>query len=438
MHQRHSKSDKWKTAGRAGVVGLGLTLGLIGGVGALAGAASVTDEPWLFVPAAPAAYALIAAGTVALATRGLEESRRRRWWVRVAGTAGVIGLVGLAALLVPLNDPANPPEAVPGQQFWDLPTGSRVAYVKIPAVGTPRPEPVVFVHGGPGVALMAHDSQFFGQLAQDGYDVYVYDQAGTGLSPRLADPTQYTVARNAADLEAVRQSIGAERVILIGHSWGGTVAATYLAEHPQRVEKAVFSAPGALYWGEMGSSGTGMIGRLTNDQRWQVYRALLAPRALTAYALTQLNPRAARAYASDRELDARFDVLFVRTAPGFYCDVNAPVEGAAYGMGFFANQVPQSASAARPVDPRPALRGVQTPALVLKPSCDYLLWRLAVEYRDTLPNAQMVYIPDAGHQAYEEQPELYLSAVRAFLLGEPLPVDVYTGREPPADYTGVR
>jgi proline iminopeptidase len=285
---------------------------------------------------------------------------------------------------------------------------------------------------------MAHDARFFGQLARDGYDVYLYDQAGAGLSARLADPTQYTVARNAADLEAVRQSIGAERVILIGHSWGGTVAATYMAEHPERVEKVVFSAPGALYWGDMGSSGTGMIGRLTNDQRWQVYRALLAPRALTAYALTQINPRAARAYASDRELDARFDVLFARTAPGLYCDVNAPVEGTAYGMGFFANQVPQSGSAARPVDPRPALRGVQTPALVLKPSCDYLPWRLAVEYRDTLPNAQMVYIPDAGHQAYEEQPELYLSAVRAFLLGEPLPNDAYRDREPPTDYSGVR
>jgi proline iminopeptidase len=61
-----------------------------------------------------------------------------------------------------------------------------------------------------------------------------------------------------------------------------------------------------------------------------------------------------------------------------------------------------------------------------------------MEYRDTLPNAQLVYLPGSGHQAYMEQPDAYLATVRAFLHGAPLPVQPYTGHEPPSGYSGAR
>ena len=76
---------------------------------------------------------------------------------------------------------------------------------------------------------------WYASLAQRGFDVYVYDQTGSGLSARLNDPRAYTVARHVADLEAIRQTIGAARMILIGDSWGATLAANYIAAHPDRV-----------------------------------------------------------------------------------------------------------------------------------------------------------------------------------------------------------
>jgi len=42
------------------------------------------------------------------------------------------------------------------------------------------------------------------------------------------------------------------------------------------------------------------------------------------------------------------------------------------------------------------LRGLATPALVVKGSCDYLPWSVATDYRDTLPAARMVYCPVLG------------------------------------------
>jgi hypothetical protein len=63
------------------------------------------------------------------------------------------------------------------------------------------------------------DHAFYRQFAADGFRVYLYDQVGSGLSSRLR-VRDYTLERDVADLEAIRQQIGADRLILIGHSWG--------------------------------------------------------------------------------------------------------------------------------------------------------------------------------------------------------------------------
>ncbi|WP_425554630.1 alpha/beta hydrolase [Georgenia daeguensis] len=84
-----------------------------------------------------------------------------------------------------------------------------------------------------------------GRLAEAGHDVWAYDQPGTGCSSRLTDPRGSTTALGVADLEQAQERIGAARVILVGHSYGAHLAAAHIAEHPDRVERAVFS-PGDL------------------------------------------------------------------------------------------------------------------------------------------------------------------------------------------------
>ncbi len=86
-----------------------------------------------------------------------------------------------------------------------------------------------------------------------------------------------------------------------------------------------------------------------------------------------------------------------------------------------------SLDAQRVADPRPALRNVSTPVLVLRSECDYRAWEATREYRDLLPGAVMLAIEEAGHVIPADQPELYRQAVRAFLLDEPLPQEPYTG-----------
>jgi proline iminopeptidase len=319
---------------------LAALLGVAAGLGALLGAAKVTDRPPLFLLAGLLAFC-VAYLLGLLASRGVSSLRKRR--VRVAlfctGTALIVGLFAWTALL-PTGDPRLAPAPVEGQRFWELPTGSRIAYVRVPAVGDARETPIVFLHGGPGVQDMRGDSEYFGRLARDGFDVYVYDMVGRGRSRRLEEPRGYTLKRDVADLEAIREKIGAERIVLIGHSYGGTLASAYAASHPGRVAKMVLSSPGDP---SPTAGGASMLFRLDTEQKRGVYALLLPPRPLLAYALLQVNPEAAHAFAGDAEMDARFDRVYNQTRPALHCE-GKPPGPRLHGLGFYAHYYPQSAT----------------------------------------------------------------------------------------------
>jgi proline iminopeptidase len=419
--------------GRIIVVVLAVLFGVATGLGALLGVAAVTDRPQLFVLAGLLAFCAAYFFGLLLATRKVNASRRLR--VRTllfcAGTAVVAGFFAWAALL-PMDDPRLPPAPVEGQRFWELSTGSRIAYVRVPAEGEARETPIAFLHGGPGVPDMKGDADYFGRLAGEGFDVYVYDQVGTGRSSRLADPRGYALERDVADLEEIREMIGANKVVLIGHSHGGAIAAAYAAAHPEHVAKMVLSSPEDP---SPSAGGASMLFRLSTKEKLGVYSLLLPPRPMLAYALLQVNPEAAHAFAGDPEMDARQDRVYNRTRPAIHCRDKSPGP-ALHGLGFFANQYPQSATRVPHADFLPALAKRTVTTLVIKGRCDYLSWSSAQEYLRALPNARLLYLDDSGHNAYQDEPERYMDDVQAFLLGRPLPRFPYEGHRMPDDYEG--
>jgi len=127
-----------------------------------------------------------------------------------------------------------------------LSTGSTIAYVHIEGKGAGQPYPIVFVHGGPGTPDMVGDARYFCKLGELGYDVYIYDELGSGRSSRLLDPGEYTLSRYVADLEAIRRQIGKDRMILIGHSYVCEIIANYMVSYENHVAKAVLTSPGAI------------------------------------------------------------------------------------------------------------------------------------------------------------------------------------------------
>ena len=101
-----------------------------------------------------------------------------------------------------------------------------------------RIPPVVIVHGGPGSSSVSLKNGF-DFLAEDHLVVY-YDQRGSGNSQIKPDPAHYTIDLLVEELEAIRRDvIGADRIILVGHSAGGALVQRYALAYSDRVESMV-------------------------------------------------------------------------------------------------------------------------------------------------------------------------------------------------------
>ncbi|MDX3107874.1 alpha/beta fold hydrolase [Nonomuraea angiospora] len=387
---------------------------LVAGLGALWAAAAASGNRYVALTVAALALAGVAWGLCRLALRRVAGSRVRRWVpIAVAGAELATVAVPLAGLLFG-GPPHRPMAAGPGTRYWDLPTGSRIAYTRTPAEGERADTPVILVHGGPG-APDAEPSPLAPALAAAGFDVYAYHQVGAGLSGRLSDVGGYTVARHVADLDAVRAAIGADRVVLAGVSWGGQLVAAYLAAHPDRVARAVVASPGTM-WSPAFPDNRHLTASGLRDQNSALWDR--HPRLLLAAALVEVaGPRAAHALLPGEAMDGEFESLVGDLDMRAGCP-GRPLRQPPSGSGFWAN-VMTARDAGRMADPRPALRRVAVPVLVLRGSCDYLAPEVAREYADVLPNAVFRAIDGSGHDIAHDRPAEYRELVTAFLRGDP-------------------
>ena len=94
--------------------------------------------------------------------------------------------------------------------------------------------PVVVLHGGPGGGCSPVMRRYFDPGT---YRVVLFDQRGCGRSRPHASVEANTTWHLVADIERIRVSLGIERWIVFGGSWGATLALAYAQAHPERVAR---------------------------------------------------------------------------------------------------------------------------------------------------------------------------------------------------------
>ncbi len=92
--------------------------------------------------------------------------------------------------------------------------------------------PVVFLHGGPGAGCEPYHRRFFDP---NRYRIVLFDQRGCGRSAPHADLGDNTTAHLIGDIETIRETLGIERWLVFGGSWGSTLALAYAQSYPQRI-----------------------------------------------------------------------------------------------------------------------------------------------------------------------------------------------------------
>ncbi|MFJ4094309.1 alpha/beta fold hydrolase [Kitasatospora sp. NPDC089913] len=100
--------------------------------------------------------------------------------------------------------------------------------------------PLLVLPGGPGRAA-AYLGDLGGLAATR--TLILPDTRGTGASATPADPGTFRVDRLVEDVEALRRHLRLDRVDLLGHSAGGSLALLYAAAHPDRLTGLVLVTP---------------------------------------------------------------------------------------------------------------------------------------------------------------------------------------------------
>ncbi len=246
--------------------------------------------------------------------------------------------------------------------------------------------PVLMLHGF-GSSL--HTWEAWAQGLQAMQRVVRVDLPGAGLS--APDPARrYDDAHALQQLLALMDTLGLQRVSLVGHSMGGRLAWRMAAEHPERVHRLVlvapdgFASPGFEYGKP---PDVGLMAQLLPH---------VLPRALLRAALEP-------AYADPQRLQedtvTRYHELLL--APG--------------ARGAIIDRLQQL----QLEEPSALLARVQAPTLLVWGERDAMIpVANAQDYLKALPAAaaaQLQVLPGLGHVPHEEDPAAGLPAVRAFL-----------------------
>lgn len=312
-----------------------------------------------------------------------------------------------------LRAPLAPPPQTGDESFWQVEVDIRLHHF---SAGEGRP--VLVIHGGPGYPPVQPWSGL--QPLTSTYTFHYYDQRGCGESTRPFDrftSTDYyenltTLERTLglgaqiADIERIRQILGQDKLILVGHSFGGFLAALYAAEFPEHVEALVLIAPADML--VMPSESGGLFEvvrqRLPEEKRAD-YDAYLN-RYLDFQNIFQ---------NSEADLIALNEEF-----AGYYMAVNpapAPPGGRVGGWMVQAMYF----SMGQRHDYRKALAAVTAPVLVIHGRDDLQPEEASRLYVEQLPNAQFEIVDGATHFPFEEQPEAFAQIVGGFLGRLPAP-----------------
>src|SRR6201996_8417014 len=111
--------------------------------------------------------------------------------------------------------------------------------IYVETVGRAYGIPAVYLHGGPGSGCQPDHRRLFDP---ERFRTVLFDQRGAGRSRPKGRREDNTLPHLIADMEVIRETFGFERWLVVGGSWGATLALAYAEAHPDRVSGIVLRA----------------------------------------------------------------------------------------------------------------------------------------------------------------------------------------------------
>ncbi|MGB3441012.1 MAG: alpha/beta hydrolase [Actinophytocola sp.] len=222
------------------------------------------------------------------------------------------------------------------------------------------------------------------------------DLRGTGDSATPEDTATYRCDRQVDDVEALRTHLGLDRINLLGHSAGGTLALQYATRHPDRIGRLVLVSPSPRPVGiEVTDEARREVAELRRGERWFT-DAFAAFERIWSGDYAGANWPAIAPFSHGRWNEER-QAFAAREAE----EINAEAAAAYY-----------SANALDPDGTRGDLARLTAPVLLVTGEYDVgLPPKCAAEYATLFRTAELAVQPQGGHFPWLDDPAWFVATV---------------------------
>jgi len=275
--------------------------------------------------------------------------------------------------------------------------------------------PLMIVHGGPGAS---HDYllPYLLPLARGNKLIFI-DERGSGRSEKLEDTAQYTVENMVEDVESVRQALHLGKISLMGHSFGGVLAQAYAFKYQQNLTHLILG--GTFY------STTEMNKVLADEKRSIPPEALAKLEALEKAGLFNKGKdwekgRYPDDYAKLAWGDGYFPFLYQKRPDANYDPAagNTTTAWDLYREMWGSDGEFVIDGNLKSVEYLDKLSTVHVPTLVICGDHDESNPSLSRTLHEKIAGSKLVILPQSGHMAFVDQPNLYIKTVAEFLKGK--------------------
>ncbi len=261
-------------------------------------------------------------------------------------------------------------------------------------------EALLCLNGGPGLPCdYLRDAMV--PVAEQGYRVVAYDQLGCGASDKPKDRSLWTIARYAAEVEAVRQALGLGRVHLLGHSWGGWLGIEYAVTYNHAIKTCILASTCA-------------------DMPHLVSELNRLREALGSETVKMMLHHEAAGTIDHPEYQAAITILNYRHVCRL-ADWPAPVKRSLEGWNaeiYGTMQGPNEflyTGNLKDWNRIPDLHRIAQPCLITCGMHDEITPGCALRMREALPDARVAVFKNSAHMPHWEEPERYFAVLLDFL-----------------------
>jgi len=261
-------------------------------------------------------------------------------------------------------------------------------------------EPVIIIHGGP-VLDQSYLIDHFKELAKN-HRLIFFDQRACGKSTADVDTASMSMKNLIDDIDQLRQKLELDQVHILGHSWGGMLAAKYAIEYPLKVKSLVLCdamPPSFRLWNEE---------EQILMQRTSAYDSLLEEQIKSLDGFKNQEVKWV-----DSLMKISFKSQFEDTTKLALLKIQLP-EDYFKRSKIFEHIGPELFA----FDLTTQLDKITAPTLIIYGDQEPATEISAPVYKSGIASSQLVIIPNSGHFPFIEQPLRFNLAVNEFWNGE--------------------